>query len=354
VPKPKRIFSQDDILKGLVLGIESSCDETAVAVVRGGREILSNEIFSQASLHAKHGGVVPELAGRSHLERILPLVQRALKNAGIEGKDLSGIAVTNRPGLIGCLLVGLSVAKALALSYGIPLIGVDHIQAHIHASFLAKPDLKPPLVVLVASGGHTSLFLVKDKGQGILLGKTRDDAAGEALDKAAAMLGLGYPGGPAIEKAAKGGNPRALDLPRGTLDKKQLDLSFSGLKTSLLYHLRGPGIQRPLPKLSEQEQRDLAASFQEAVMDTLSKKLERAAFLYPEAALSIGGGVAANTRLREKIAESRILNGRQLAFPPHNLCGDNGAMIAGLGHLLLSQGQTSGLDLEARARSMSR
>ncbi len=350
MPKPYRIFSQIEGQDTLVLGIESSCDETAVAVVRNGNEILSNEIFSQASMHAEHGGVVPELAGRSHLERILPLVQRAFQRAGIEGKELSGIAVTNRPGLIGCLLVGLSVAKTLALSYGVPLIGVDHIQAHIHASFLADPELQPPLVVLVASGGHTSLFHVEEKGKGVLLGKTRDDAAGEALDKAAAMLGLGYPGGPAIEKAAKGGDSRALALPRGTLDKKTLDMSFSGLKTSLLYHLRGPGIQRPFPELKEQEQRDLAASFQEAVMDTLSKKLERAAFIYPNAALSIGGGVAANARLREKIAQSRILRGRKLAFPPPALCGDNGAMIAGLGSLLLNQGLASGLDLEARAR----
>ncbi|HHI80244.1 MAG TPA: tRNA (adenosine(37)-N6)-threonylcarbamoyltransferase complex transferase subunit TsaD [Planctomycetes bacterium] len=335
----------------LVLGIESSCDETAVAVVRGGKEILSNEIFSQASLHAEHGGVVPELAGRSHLERILPLVQRALEKAGVEKEELGGIAVTNRPGLIGCLLVGLSVAKTLALSLGIPLIGVDHIQAHIHASFLADPGLKPPLVVLVASGGHTSLYSVEREGEGVLLGQTRDDAAGEALDKAAAMLGLGYPGGPAIEKAAQGGDPSALALPRGTLDKKSLDLSFSGLKTSLLYHLRGPGIQRPFPELSGEEQRDLAASFQEAVMDTLCTKLERAALLHPEAAISVGGGVAANKRLREKIAQSKILRGRRLAFPPLALCGDNAAMIAGLGHLLLSRGERSDLGLEARARS---
>ncbi len=354
MPIPFRIFNQNNDKNALVLGIESSCDETAVAVVRGGTQILSNEIFSQASLHAKHRGVVPELAGRSHLERILPLVQQALQKAGIQGDDLDGIAVTNRPGLIGCLLVGLSVAKALALSYGVPFIGVDHIQAHIHASFLADPALQPPLVVLVASGGHTSLFFLEKKGEGVLLGKTRDDAAGEALDKAAAMIGLGYPGGPAIEEAARGGNPKALALPRGTLEKGSLDLSFSGLKTALLYHLRGPGIQRPFPKLSKQEQRDLAASFQEAVMDTLCKKLERAALLYPQAALSIGGGVAANTRLREKISESTILKGRKFAFPPLALCGDNGAMIAGLGHLLLSQGETSALDLEARARSQSR
>lgn len=339
---------------GLVLGIETSCDETAIGIVRGGREVLANKIHSQVRLHAPYGGVVPEIAGRSHMDRILPLYREALRAAGIGGEQLDGIAVTNRPGLIGCLLVGLSVAKTLSLGLGRPLIGVDHLQAHVHAAFLERPDLPLPLLCLVASGGHTSLYLVETKGEGLLLGRTRDDAAGEALDKAAALLQLGYPGGPALEKAALGGDPAAVRFKRTMLGPDSLDFSFSGLKTALLYHLRGPGLTREMPLLDPGELRDLAASFQEAVCDTLVRKLERAIARTGARSLAIGGGVARNQRLRYLLMRSPAVAGLELSFPALDLCSDNGAMIAGLGHLHLAEGRADDLGLDALPRSIAR
>jgi len=335
----------------LVLGIESSCDETACAVLRGQTEILSNLVHSQVALHAPYGGVVPEIAGRSHMERILPLCEQALAEAGVTASDLDAIAVTNRPGLIGCLLVGLSVAKSLSLALGKPLIGVDHLQAHVHAAFMTEPELDLPLLALVASGGHTALYEVKEPGKAVKLGSTRDDAAGEALDKASAMLGLGYPGGPALEKAAVGGAKDRPKFKRSLLDKESLDFSFSGLKTALLYHLRGPGLQRPLPQLEIEEVRDLAASFQEAVMETLVVKMARAARRIGARSISIGGGVARNLRLRELLDQDRALQTLPRIFPPLDLCSDNGAMIAALGCHHIAQGQSDDLGLEAYARS---
>ncbi len=334
----------------VVLGIETSCDETAVGVVRGGTEVLANLIHSQAELHAPYGGVVPEVAGRSHLERIHPILAKALAEAGIDAADLSAVAVVNRPGLIGCLLVGVAVAKTLALAHELPLVAVDHVEAHVHAAFLAAPDLECPLLSLVASGGHTNLFVVDGPGRLEALGRSLDDAAGEALDKGAAMLGLGYPGGPAIEEAAAGGDPAAYRFPRGLLAKDSLDFSFSGLKTALLYELRGPGLSRPQPELTPRQRADLAASFQEAVVDTLVEKLARAAARHPVRTLAIGGGVARNRRLRAKIAAREELAALRLVFPPPDLCSDNGAMVAGLGTVLLARGERSGLDLDARAR----
>ena len=337
----------------LTLGIESSCDETACAVVRGEWEVLSNLVHSQVALHAPFGGVVPEVAGRSHMEKILPLMEQALAEAGIEASDLDAVAVTHRPGLIGCLLVGLSVAKSLSLALRIPLIGVDHLQAHVHAAFMTEPDLPLPLLALVASGGHTALYEVREPGRAHKLGSTRDDAAGEALDKASAMLGLGYPGGPALEIAARDGQTDRPRFKRSLLGKDSLDFSFSGQKTALLYHLRGPGLQRPFPELDRSEVADLAASFQEAVMETLVKKMARAARAIDAQSISIGGGVARNLRLRELLDQEPALARLPRIFPPLDLCSDNGAMIASLGAHLIAQGQSDDLGLEAFARSLA-
>lgn len=292
---------------------------------------------------------MPEVAGRSHLERIVPLYRLALEEAAVTPADLAAVAVTNRPGLVGCLLVGVSVAKTLALVQGIPLLGIDHLQAHVDAAFLAAPELRLPLVSLVASGGHTGLYRVDERARAYRMGRTLDDAAGEALDKAAAMLGLGYPGGPAIEEAARNGDARAADFPRGRRDS--LDFSFSGLKTSLLYRLRGPGVVRPMPELSDDEKADLAASFQEAVFETLVRKLSRAAEDANARTVAIGGGVARNARLRQLVAEDAVLAARDLVFPPPALCSDNAAMIAGLGGYELQRGRRDSLDLEVFARS---
>jgi N6-L-threonylcarbamoyladenine synthase len=334
----------------LVLGIESSCDETAAAVVEDGHRVLSNAIHSQSALHERFRGVVPEIASRSHTTRIVPVIDAALAEAGVGPDDLDAVAVTNRPGMIGCLLVGLAAAKALSWRFHKPLIGIDHIEAHVHAAFMADPDLPLPCLALVASGGHTALYLVRAPGDVERIGRTRDDAAGEALDKGAALLGLPYPGGPAIERAAAaGGDEHALELPRPMLGPDSLDFSFSGVKTALLYHLRGSGLERPLPELEAGQVADLAAALQAAVVDTLVRKLGRAAARYPVQSLSIGGGVARNRRLRSAIAADGALGRLHCVFPPLDLCSDNGAMVAGLGTLWLSRGQLDGLDLDAVA-----
>lgn len=334
----------------LILGIESSCDESAVAIVEDGRRVLSNRIHSQTALHRPWHGVVPEVAGRSHLDRLVPLIGDALSEAQLTLDQIDAIAVTNRPGLIGCLLVGTSVAKTLALLTGKALIGIDHLQAHVDAAYLDRAEEMPlPLLALVASGGHTSLYLSNERGRATLVARSRDDAAGEALDKAAAMLGLGYPGGPAVERCAAGGDPRALRFKRGVIQGDSLDMSFSGLKTALLYQLRGPGLERLFPELDERERADLAASFQEAVVDTLVGRVEEAARRYGARAVSIGGGVARNQRLREKLlAASR---GVELIFPKPDYCSDNAAMIAGLGAVEYLRGTRDPLDLEVAART---
>jgi N6-L-threonylcarbamoyladenine synthase len=340
-------------LSELVLGIETSCDETAAAVVADGHVVRSNVVHSQIELHLRFRGVVPEVASRSHTERILPIVEQALADAAVTPADLAAIAVTHRPGMIGCLLVGMAAAKALAWRFDKPLIGVDHVQAHVHTGLLAEPDMPLPALALVASGGHTALWLVTAPGETKRLGTTRDDAAGEALDKGAALLGLGYPGGPAIESEAKGGDANAFDLPRTLLDKDSLDFSFSGLKTALLYTLqphRRQG-QRPAdaPPPTGPRLADLAASYQEAVVDVLVTKLARAAEAHPVRALCIGGGVARNQRLRERLRAEPRLRHLRLVLPEPGLCADNGAMIAALGSVALRAGRSDPLDLDAVA-----
>ncbi len=337
----------------LILGIETSCDETAAAVVEGHGRIRSNVIHSQTSLHERYRGVVPEVASRSHTQRILPILQQAIELAGIRAADLDAVAVAARPGMVGCLLVGLAAAKALCVLLQKPLVGVDHVQAHAHTALLTTPDLQFPSLSLVASGGHTAIYLLHAPLQCERLGTTRDDAAGEALDKGAALLGLPYPGGPAIERAAQGGARRALALPRSLLSPDSLDFSFSGLKTALLYQLRGPGAVRPMPELGPQELADVCASYQEAVVDALVVKLRRAAERHAVRSLCIGGGVARNARLRERLQQDPVLSRLQLALPPAELCSDNGAMIALMGRLQLECGMTDSLELDAVATPRS-
>ena len=336
-------------MSSVVLGVETSCDETAAAVVRGGNEVASNVVHSQIALHRRHRGVVPEIASRSHTARILPVVQAALDQAGVGPTDLDAVAVTHRPGMIGCLLVSMAAAKALCWRYDLPLVGVDHVRAHIHAAFMTEPRLALPGISLVASGGHTALYHVHEAARVERLGATRDDAAGEALDKGAALLGLSYPGGPAIQEAARDGDPSAIELPRPMLNRPSLDFSFSGIKTALLYHLRGPGVTRPAPELSQQEVADLAACYQAAIVDVLVAKLRRAARTTGARSLAIGGGVARNELLRQRLRDDPQLRDLQLVFPAPELCSDNGAMIAGLGTLMLQRGEVADLALAAAA-----
>lgn len=331
----------------LVLGIETSCDETAAAVVRDGREVLSNIVHSQTVLHERFRGVVPEIASRSHTARIVPIVETAFAEAKVAPEQLDAVAVTHRPGMVGCLLVGMAAAKTLSWLHGLPLVGVDHVRAHIHTAFMTEPDLPTPCLAMVASGGHTALYAVEDPAQVERIGSTRDDAAGEALDKGAALLGLSYPGGPAIQKAGREGNPKAVDLPRPMRSKTSLDFSFSGIKTALLYHLRGSGLTRPMPELSQEQVADLAASYQAAIVDVLMGKLKVAARQIGARSLAIGGGVARNELLRHRIANE--LDMLHLVMPPLDLCTDNGAMVAGLGTEALRRGETAGLELEPAA-----
>jgi N6-L-threonylcarbamoyladenine synthase len=305
----------------VILAIETSCDDTCAAIVEpSGRRALSNVVHTQTE-HHRYGGVVPEVASRAHLERMDGVVQKALDDAGIGIGDVSRVAVTVRPGLIGALLVGVSAAKGLAYGRGLPLVPVNHLEGHVAAAYLAEPDLGPPFVALIASGGHTALYFVTDSGMD-LLGQTLDDAAGEALDKGARMLGLGFPGGPAISKAARGGDPNRYDFPVGLKDKSNLDFSFSGLKTSLLYKLKAMDEEEV-----RQEMPHLAAGYEAAVVEALSRKLMRAADLRDVPALVVVGGVAANASLRRVIEDEAGRRGLRLVVPPPELCTDNAAMI---------------------------
>lgn len=326
----------------LVLGIESSCDETAAAVVKDGK-LLSNIIASQIKDHKVYGGVVPEIASRKHIEAIAPVIAEALREAHIDFQDIQGIAVTRGPGLIGSLLVGLSAAKALAFGLGIPFVGVNHLEGHIMASFLAPERPQFPFVALVVSGGHTNVYLVSNYHEFQLLGQTRDDAAGEAFDKAAKLLDLGYPGGVVIDKMAKAGNPKAVDFPRAMKDSP--DFSFSGLKTSLLVMLKKRG-----RNFSEAELPDVVASYQEAIMDVLVEKTIRAARENNIEQIVVCGGVAANSRLRQRFAQAADEAGMKLFIPPMVLCTDNAAMIAVLGEIILQNGRRDPLDLNAVSR----
>ena len=329
-------------MSGLILGIESSCDETAAAVVADGRRVLSNVIASQIDLHARYGGVVPEIASRQHLESMLPTIQEALSEAGVGLSDLDAIAVTRGPGLIGTLLVGLSAAKALAFATGLPLVGVNHLAGHIYANFLVEPPPVFPFVCLIVSGGHTDLVYLRSHSEHELLGRTRDDAAGEAFDKVARVLGLGYPGGPQVERLAAAGDPTAVAFPRAYLDDS-LDFSFSGLKTAVLQRVHKH------PPDSDPARAALAASFQAAVVEVLADKLIRAARSKGAPQVLLAGGVAANGALRSAVAARAARAGLRFGFPPPLLCTDNAAMIAAAGYYALQAGQVDALDLNADA-----
>jgi N6-L-threonylcarbamoyladenine synthase len=335
---------------GTLLGIESSCDETACAVVRGGREILSSVVHSQAPEHAPFGGVVPEIAGRSHLKSVIPVVDEALEAAGLGLGDVDAIAVTIRPGLIGSLLVGLSVAKALAYARDLPLVGVHHIEAHAYAATM-ESEVAYPALALVVSGGHTALYRMTGPTSLELLAETLDDAAGEAFDKVASMLGLGYPGGPEISRLALEGRADAVRFPRYRAKDGAPGFSFSGLKTAVLYHLRGQDALRPTPPPEEIENRaDVAASFQEAVVDTLVRQTLAAAEAEGLETVVVAGGVACNARLREAMTGTFAERGLRAVFPSPAYCSDNAAMIAGIGWHHWKAGDLAGLDLDAAAR----
>jgi N6-L-threonylcarbamoyladenine synthase len=332
------------VARPLILGVETSCDETAAAVVSGDGQIASSIVASQHDLHGKYGGVVPELAARRQIETIEAVTQEALRAAGLASTDLDAVAVTRGPGLAGALLVGVSFAKALAYALKVPLIGINHLEGHIASAWIDQRDFPSPSVVLVASGGHTHLFLATRHGPYELLGQTLDDAAGEAFDKGAKMLGLPYPGGPAIDRQARSGNPRAVAFPRALRKKGSLDFSFSGLKTALLYHLRDLDRQgRPwsLP--------DLSASYQEAIVDVLVEKACDAVRRSLTGALAVVGGVSANSRLRSLLSTRADAEGIRLAVPPLRYCTDNAAMVAFAAQQAYAQGRFESWDIEADA-----
>lgn len=346
--------------RALVLGIESSCDDMAAAVLRGGQEVLSSAVQGQSSVHAPYGGVVPELASRDHARVVSQVVRTALDEAGLAVGDLDGIAVTAGPGLIGSLLVGLSFAKALAWSNGLPFVGVHHLVGHLVAAEVAGAvatgddaaasrgeALEPPYVGLVVSGGHTALYRVGREGRPVLLGETRDDAAGEAFDKVAKLLGLPYPGGPAISALARSGDPTAIDLPRPMSRRAGLDFSYSGLKTAVSLELERRG---GVDGISRGERADLAASFEAAVAESLVARVVRAMRQEASERIAVVGGVAANARLRDEMRAAGAREGFEAIFPPMDLCTDNAVMIAAAGTRLLARGVRDGLSLEAFSR----
>lgn len=337
----------------LILGIETSCDETSAAVVKDGNEIVSSVILSQDALHRQFGGVVPEIACRAHLESIIGIINNALTDAKVPLNEIDAIAVVNTPGLIGALLIGVTAAKTLCMAMNVPLISVNHLHAHIYANNLEYNDIRYPTISLVVSGGHTTLFKSESETRHITLGETIDDAAGEAFDKVSKILGMGYPGGPVIDKIAKSGNLSAVNFPRSYLEKGSLDFSFSGLKTAVLYHYRGQdkkasrlGIQ------TEQEISDIAASFQEAVVDVLVDKTMLASKMHDVRGILMGGGVAANSRLRQKMKDASKSLHIPVYYPSPGLCTDNAAMVAGLAYKKYVEGNISGLDVEAIPQNM--
>ncbi|MCR4673982.1 MAG: tRNA (adenosine(37)-N6)-threonylcarbamoyltransferase complex transferase subunit TsaD [Lachnospiraceae bacterium] len=325
-----------------ILGIESSCDETAAAVVVNGRDVRSNIISTQIPLHTLYGGVVPEIASRKHIERINQVIEEALKEADMELSDMDGIAVTYGPGLVGPLLVGVAEAKAISFAKNIPLVGVHHIEGHISANYIENKDLKPPFLCLVVSGGHTHLVRVLDYGKYEILGKTVDDAAGEAFDKVARAIGLGYPGGPKVEQAAKEGDPFAITFPRAKVNGSEYDFSFSGLKSAVLNYINGAKM-----KGEEVNHNDLAASFQKAVVDVLVDHAMHAIDEYGTEAFAIAGGVASNGALREAMRTACAKKGIPFYHPSPILCTDNAAMIGAAGYYEYMAGARSGWDLNA-------
>ncbi len=334
-------MSQRDI----ILGIESSCDETAASLVADGRDVLSSVVASQDDLHAKFRGVVPEIASRAHLERVNLIVGQALERAAVALPEIAAVAGVNSPGLVGCLLIGFTAAKTYAWSVGKPLIAVNHLHAHAYGAILSAEQPEMPAVALIVSGGHTSLFHLQTPLQLELLGRTQDDAAGEAFDKVATILGLPYPGGPAIDKLARQGDPAAIDFPRIYLDRESLDFSFSGLKTAVLYHVRGKRLERPdASHLSDCQKADVAASFQAAVVDVLIDKSVLACRRRRAETLLVGGGVAANSYLRRRMAERCQNEGLRLVLADRSMCTDNAAMVAGLAWHKYRRGDFAPLD----------
>ena len=325
-----------------ILAIESSCDETAAAVVKNGREVLSNIISSQIELHKLYGGVVPEIASRKHIEKINPVIREALAEAGMKLEDMDAIGVTYGPGLVGALLVGVAAAKAISYAKNIPLVGVHHIEGHISANYIENKDLEPPFLGMVVSGGHTHLVMVKDYGKYEILGKTRDDAAGEAFDKVARAIGLGYPGGPKIDKLAKEGNPQAIAFPRAHVADAPLDFSFSGLKSSVLNYINSCEM-----KHQEICRADVAASFQAAVVDALVSHTIEAAKTYHIDKVALAGGVASNSALRQAMKEKCEAAGLKFYYPSPILCTDNAAMIGCAAYYEYLAGTRHGLDLNA-------
>ena len=325
----------------ITLAIETSCDETSVALIKDGREVLSNIISSQIAIHREYGGVVPEIASRKHIENIDAIIEESLTTAGLSFKDIDFISVTQGPGLIGALLVGLASAKALAYALDIPIVGVNHIEGHICANYIAHPDLKPPFVCLIVSGGHSYLIDVLDYNEFKLYGRTRDDAAGEAFDKVARALGLPYPGGPYIDKLALKGDPFAIGFPRVFLESGSYDFSFSGLKTAVLNYLNSLG-QKDIEPVIE----DVAASFQQAVLEVMLEKSFRLVKERGRDKLVIAGGVAANKGLREIFERQGREDSIKIFYPPIELCTDNAAMIGSAGYYNFIDGKTSSLDMK--------
>ena len=324
----------------LILAIESSCDETAAAVVKNGREVLSNVINTQIAIHTEYGGVVPEIASRKHIENINPVIRKALEDAGVTLDDIDAIGVTYGPGLVGALLVGVAEAKAIAFAKNKPLVGVHHIEGHISANYVENKELEPPFVALVVSGGHTHLVKVNDYGEYEIVGRTRDDAAGEAFDKVARAIGLGYPGGPKIDKLAKEGNPDAIEFPRAHVDDAPYDFSFSGIKSAVLNYINSANMQG-----KEINRADVAASFQKAVVDALVSRAVRLAKECGMDKLAIAGGVASNSALRAAIQEDCTKNNISFYSPSPVLCTDNAAMIGAAAYYEYIKGIRHGYDL---------
>jgi len=334
-----------------ILGIETSCDETAAAIVCNGTDVLSSAVSSQTKLHENYGGVVPEIASRAHIEKIYPILDAAFSQAGVDASEIDAVAIANRPGLTVSLIVGLSVAKTLALVWDKPLIAVNHVHAHLQSAMTEAGPLELPAVALVVSGGHTSLYDCESPLDLKLLGSTIDDAAGEAFDKVATVLNLPYPGGPSIEKAAKTGRADAVNFPRSMLEKGSLDFSFSGLKTAVLYHCRGQDMkgQSIVESMPPQQISDIAASFQAAVVDVLVEKTRMAAERIGARTALLGGGVAANSALRDGLEKMAEAEGLKLLVAPKKYCTDNAVMVASLGYHKYKAGLFADMKLEAKA-----
>ena len=339
IERREKMKSEKDVL---ILAIESSCDETAAAVVKNGREVLSNIISSQIALHTLYGGVVPEIASRKHIEKVNQVIEEALKTADVTLDDIDAIGVTYGPGLVGALLVGVAAAKAIAFAANKPLVGVHHIEGHISANFIENKELEPPFLCLVVSGGHTHLVCVKDYGKYEILGRTRDDAAGEAFDKVARAIGLGYPGGPKIDKLSKEGNPDAITFPKAHMEDSPYDFSFSGVKSSVLNYINGCQM-----KGIEYSRADIAASFQKAVTDVLVENAVHGVKEYGLHKLAIAGGVASNSSLRQAMKKACEDNDIEFYYPSPILCTDNAAMIGAAAYYEYLAGTRHGWDLNA-------